>query len=86
MYETINEPVDVVAYFGRTYHAIKPFKMRWSNKVFTITHIDYKHKVREGKKIMHVFSCTDGAAFFELKYDSDDVAWTLARTWDGEAN
>lgn len=86
MYEIVNQPIDMIAIFGKEFNDIKPFKFKWNNKDFIVTKIGYKHKVREGRKIVHVFSVTDGTNFFELRFDADDVAWKLGRTWDGEAN
>lgn len=86
MYELINEPIDMIAIFGKGYRDVKPIKFKWGNKVFVITKVGYKHPVKEGKKIIHVLSATDGSNFFELRFDADDVKWTLGRTWDGEAN
>lgn len=84
MYETINEKVNVVAIFGTGFLDVKPFRISWNGRVFTITQIGYKHKVREGQKIIHVFSCTDGATFFELRFDAVDLKWILGRVWNGE--
>ena len=86
MYELINEPIDVIAVFGKGYQDIKPYKFRWADKDYLISKIGYKHKVKEGNKIIHVFSLTDGMNFFELRFDANEVAWMLGRTWDGEAN
>jgi len=85
VYETINEPIDMIAIFGKTYHDVKPYKFRWGDKEFLITKIGYKHRVKEGKKTIHVFSVTDGSNFFELRFDAENIAWKLGRTWDGEA-
>lgn len=86
MYETIDERVDCVAVFGTNFHDLKPHKIKWRNKVHDIDEVGYKHKVREGSKVMHIFSCTSGSNFFELKFDANDIKWTLSRTWDGETN
>lgn len=85
MYEIINEKIDVVAIFGRGFLDAKPFRLKWQGRSYTITQIGYKHKLREGQKIIHVFSCTDGATFFELRFDGDDLKWILAKVWDGQA-
>lgn len=84
MYETINEKVDVVAVFGTGFAEVKPFKIKWHKKTFVIKKIGYKHKVREGRKIWHIFSCTDGSTFFELRFDATDLQWLIGRIWDGE--
>lgn len=85
MYETINEPIDMIAIFGKGYQDIKPYKFRWGAKEFVVTKIGYMHKVKDGKKVIHIFSATDGTNFFELRFDAEDVSWLLGRTWDGNA-
>jgi hypothetical protein len=85
MYETINEKVDVIAIFGQGFQDAKPFKIRWHGQDHIITKVGYKHKMREGQKIIHIFSCTDGATFFELRFDAEDLKWLIGRVWDGEA-
>lgn len=85
MYETINEKVDVVAIFGKGFQDVQPFKLRWNRREYVIAKVGYKHKVKEGKKIIHVFSCSDGSTFFELRFDAEDLAWMIGRVWDGEA-
>lgn len=85
MYEVINEKVDVVALFGRGFNDVRPFKLRWGGREFKITQVGYVHKVREGQKLIHVFSCSDGVNFFELRFDAHDLKWVLGRTWDGQA-
>ena len=84
MYETINEKIDVIAIFGTGFHDARPFKLKWGGKEHIITKIGYKHKVREGRKVIHVFSVTDGVQFFELRFDASDLQWILGRVWDGE--
>lgn len=84
MYELINEKIDVVAVFGRGFNDVKPIKIRWGSREHRITQVGYTHKVREGQKVIHVFSCTDGQNFFELRFDAVDLKWVLGRTWDDD--
>ena len=86
MYEVIDEKIDVVAIFGKGFHDVTPFKIRWNKREHVITKVGYKHKRREGRKIIHIFSCTDGSTFFELRFDANDLQWILGRVWDNEAS
>lgn len=86
MYETINEKVNVLAYFVQGYRNVKPFRFIWHDKEYRINKIGYVHKKQHGRTILHVFSVTDGSNFFELQFDPQELEWFLARTWDGEAN
>ncbi len=85
MYEQVDEKIDVLAVFGKGFKDIKPLKFKWGGKEYPITKIGYKHKVTEGRKIIHVFSATDGTNFFELRFDSSDLGWVMGRIWDGNA-
>lgn len=86
MYEIINERVDCVAVFGKNFHDLTPHKIKWRNKIHNIDQVGYKHKVRQGNKVVHIFSCVSDGNFFELCFDAIDIKWTLGRTWDGETS
>ncbi len=86
MYETINEKIDVIAVFGSGFRDAKPFRIKWQGKDHTITKIGYQHRVKEGRKMIHVFSATDGSTFFELRFDTDELQWLIGRVWDGETS
>ena len=86
MYETINQRIDVIAVFGTGFKDIKPSKIRWGNREYEIKKIGYVHRKRDGNKLMHIFSATDGAQFFELRFDPYDLSWFLQRVWDGNTN
>ena len=86
MYENINEQVSVLVVFGQGPHKVRPFRVRWHDKDYTITHVDYQYKYRAGRSMIHVFSATDGTIYFELQYDSENLKWILGRVSDGEAS
>lgn len=86
MYETINEKVDVIAIFKKGYEDVRPFKVRWHGQDHAITKVGYQHKYRQGKNIIHVFSCTDGASFFQLAFNAAELSWFIEKVWDGETN
>lgn len=86
MYERINERISVVAIFGDTYQAVRPFKVKWRQREFIITKVGYVHKYKEGKTLFHVFSATDGVNFFELIFNVTELSWLIGRVADNEAN
>ncbi|MBC7707803.1 hypothetical protein H7Y63_01110 [Polaromonas sp.] len=86
MYENINEQVSVAVIFSKGSHKVRPFKVRWNNRDFEITAVDYQYKYKEGQSLIHVFSVTDGISYFELQYDSANLKWILGRISDGEAH
>lgn len=85
MYESIDEPVSVIAIFGKGYQSIRPFKMQWHDKDYLIRQVGYVHKYKEGVTMWHVFSVTDGINFFELKFNSEELKWILGRVSNNEA-
>lgn len=85
MYEHIGERVAVLVLFGKQYKEVRPFKLKWHDKEYQISHVDYHHKYKDGNSLIHVFSATDGTNFFELKYNSEDLSWMLGNVSDNEA-
>lgn len=83
MYENINEQVSVAVIFSKGSRKVRPFKVRWHDRDFEITSVDYHYKYKEGRSMIHVFSATDGVNYFELKYDSENLKWILGRVSDG---
>lgn len=83
MYENIHEKIAAVILFGKGHQDVTPFRIRWKGQDFTITHIDYKHKLKQGNKVLYFFSCNDGTNYFELQFDAADLSWTLNKVWDG---
>jgi hypothetical protein len=86
MYENINEQISVAVIFSKGAQKVRPFKLKWKDREYEITHVDYQYKYKEGTSIIHVFSVTDGTSFFELQYDSEDLKWMLGRISDNEAH
>ena len=82
MYENINQKIPAAVLFGTGFQDVNPLKIRWQGRDYTIVHIDYKHKLRQGNKILYYFSCSDGANFFELCFDATELSWTLNKVWD----
>jgi len=79
MYETINEKIDCKAYFGTSFYDVTPDTFVWEDKEIKIKDVNYVHKLREGSKVLHSFSCSDGRRLFELNFDASDLKWYLTR-------
>lgn len=74
-----SKAVPVAAIFGDTYKDVRPFRIRWENKDYTITQVGYRHQYRKDQSVIHVFSATDGVNLFELLLDATDIRWILDR-------
>ncbi len=83
MSEIINEKVSVVSSYNRENGAVAPRKMRWQGRDYIIKQVSYHHKIREGRKLLHIFHGTDGISDFKLKLDTDSLQWTLEEIYDG---
>lgn len=60
-----------------------PYKLKWNGKEYLIKSVGYHHKVKEGKTIIHIFSCSSATLGFRLRFNSDTLSWTLEEVEDG---
>lgn len=86
MQEVIQEKVSVVTIYNCATGLVMPKKIKWQTRVYEIISIGYHHKVKEGKKLFHIFSASSKNLAFRLKLDTDTLHWTLEEISDGLAN
>jgi hypothetical protein len=72
----IGKTVTVLAAFDPAY-CLKPLRFKWSGRLIKVEEITYKWKSKEGKKVVHHFSLTDGNALYELSFDNESLVWRL---------
>jgi hypothetical protein len=84
MYDNINEKIDVIALFGRNHRDARPFRLKWKGREYDVRTVDYVYRQKSGEKLMYYFCVTDGANFFELKFDANDLGWTVNRVWNDD--
>lgn len=80
MFETLNDPVDVLSAFvdGR----VRPLRFRWQGRVVRIQRVTGEWTRREGNAQMKYFAVEGGAAeTYELCFDPRGSRWILARAW-----
>jgi hypothetical protein len=82
MSEMINEKVSIITSFNRESSSVSPKKMRWQGRDYLIQSVSYHHLVREGKRLFHIFHCTDGSSDFRLRLDTETLHWTLEEVYD----
>ncbi len=84
MNELINERVDVITIYKKsnTFHAF-PYKLRWNGREHFIKKVGYHHKIKEGKTLIHIFSCSSDTLSFRLRFNSDTLSWILEEVEDG---
>ena len=83
MYETVNERVDVAVVFGKDPRRTQPLKLLWNGCEYRISKVGYRHKFKDGRDTVHVFSCTGSTSFFELHFNASSLTWTLKKVWNG---
>jgi hypothetical protein len=80
MFETLNDPVDVLTSFlnGR----MRPLRFRWRGRVIRVQKVTGEWTRREGSHRLSYFSVEGGSAdSYELCFDPRGPSWTLCRAW-----
>jgi hypothetical protein len=80
MFETLNQPVDVLTVFleGR----VRPLRFRWKGRVIRVKKVTGEWSRREGSHRLAYFSVeSQGAESYELCYDPRGPNWTLCKAW-----
>jgi len=72
----IGEEITVLASFGMPYR-IKPLSFTWSGRTIEVKEVTFTWKTKEGQKVLHHFSATDGSTLFELTFDSISLLWEI---------
>lgn len=79
----LNERIDVVARFGVGCNPCVPVKFRRQNgREVTITEIGLRTPATKGRRLVHLFDVTDGAADYRLEFDSERLTWRLTMEGD----
>jgi len=86
MHEKINERVDVITIYRKIGAISMPYKLRWNGRDHIIKALGYHHKVKEGKTIIHIFSCSSDTLAFRLRFNSDTLSWILEEVLDGASS
>ncbi len=71
----LDEPVVVEATFygGR----IRPVRFKWNNRIIQVRRVTYHWTQRDGLRVIHFFSVTDGKTLYNLSYEADTLYWRL---------
>jgi len=85
MLQKINQKIPVIVKFCSEKN-ILPVKLRWRDQEYQIKKLAYYHKFRQGRILQHIFHVTDGHLDFRLRFDSEDLSWTLEEVDDGNTD
>lgn len=75
----INKDVAIVAYYFRGHNQPRcfPKRMEYSGRQITFTETGLRHPTHKGRRMVHVFDMTDGAADYRLEFDAESLVWKL---------
>jgi hypothetical protein len=80
MFETLNDPVDVLTAY--TDGKLEPLRFRWKGRVVRIRAVTGRWTRREGQALLRYFSVESPTAeSYELCYDPRGPRWVLSRAW-----
>lgn len=84
MLEKINQPVNVLASFGRTPEGavrVTPHSIKWNNKHYKVDKFGLYHPERRGTRLFHIFSFSSGPTAFRVELDPDSLEWFLTEVY-----
>jgi hypothetical protein len=84
MLETVNEPISVLASFGRGKNGsvqIRPHRLSWRGRRYNVETFGLYHPERRGNKRVHIFSFSSGPTAFRIELDPDSLEWTLTEVY-----
>ncbi len=86
MRESLNEPVSVVMYYDAAHSRVKPYKINWNGREYLLGPVDFHHKTRDGRVVIHHFSLADidQTTYFKLALNTEDLHWTLEEYMSGD--
>lgn len=88
MREKINEEISVVMYYSARKRLAVPYLINWQNREYMVGKIGYRHTIRDGQTLHHIFELVDkeNTLWFRLNLDTSNLHWTLEAISDGHAN
>jgi hypothetical protein len=83
MFETINEPVAVLAGFGHKNGQVRvlPYLLDWRSQRYRLDVMGLHHLARRGKQLIHIFEFTSGSTKFKLELDTETLTWNLVEVY-----
>ncbi|MBI3980794.1 hypothetical protein HY345_02240 [Candidatus Microgenomates bacterium] len=82
----VSDKISVVAIYDQKKNTFSPRKIKWQERVYEIKKIAFHHQVREGTDLFHIFSATTETVDFLLKFNAQNLIWTLEKISDGNAS
>ncbi len=82
---TINKEVNVTGYFFRNKSLQSfPSQIEFDNKQVSFSESGMQYLVKKGQNFIKLFDASDGMQTYRLKYDPEQLLWTLLYTTRGQ--
>lgn len=79
----IAEKISVITLFDRTNDHLRPLRISWRNRDYSVTKIGFHHREKRGRILHHIFSVIAGSLFFKLSFDTEHLDWVIEEVSDG---
>ena len=80
MFESLNDPVDVLTAFEAG--VMRPIRFRWQGRIVRVQRITGQWSRREGQTMLRYFAVQGGQdESYELCFDARIARWVLSRAW-----
>ena len=81
-FETIEEPVEVIATFRQTATGaaiVRPERIRWNGRELRLEQMGLRHPTTKGHRMLHRFTFTINDTAYEIEFDAERLTWSLLR-------
>lgn len=75
MYKKISEPIEVMAVFKRD--KVDPVLFKWNGRQYKVDHVNLVHTERLGREKFFIFSVSDNANAYRLRFSTETLKWQL---------
>lgn len=75
LYQTIHEPIEVLAAFRKECTELMSFK--WGNRHYQIKKVNLVHTEHNGREKIYYFAVSSDAASYRLSFRSESLTWML---------
>jgi hypothetical protein len=79
MYETINEPVEVLCAYVKGKSL--PLYFKWNEKRYKIDSVNLVHSARKGRDKMYYYSVSNSSNYFKLCHDTERNCWEIVESY-----
>jgi len=77
-YREIKEPIEVLVAFKNK--QVEPVFFKWGGRHYRVKRVNLVHAERQGREKQYVFSVSDEANAFRLRFSTETLKWTLEET------